>query len=94
MSEQPNLLDILNTVSEDEECLTEILYPLTETETQELIQRRIHVRETMSTQSNRGGTIYVPVVFHNVHQMDGATPLNSYCDYLMHHCLRSSRCLC
>ena len=66
-----------------EECLTEILYPLTETQTQELIQRRIHVRETMSTQSNRSGTIYVPVVFHNVHQMDGATPLNSYCDYLV-----------
>ena len=63
-----------------EECLTEILYPLTSDQTKELIQRRRHVRETMSTRSNRD-TIYVPVVFHNVHQMDGNTPLNSYCDY-------------
>ena len=73
----------------DEECLTEELNPPVGTQTQELIQRRRHVRETMSTSSNRE-TIYVPVVFWNVHQSTEyddsgkaiGDPLYSYCDYV------------
>ncbi len=67
------------TFSESERCLTEILYPLSESDKNKLIKQRKHVRDNISSilpkvksSFQDGGEIpeilIVPVVFHNVYQ--------------------------
>ena len=67
----------------DSVCLTNEFYDdYTNEGLTNLFNRRKNVRKLMANNLDREelDTLYVPVVFHNVYQIDG-NPMNSFCDY-------------